>query len=196
MQATKAVLQAVAVTAELTGTEMSPAAAKVMAEDLARYPEAWVLGALTRCRRELRGRLTLAEIINRIDDGRPGPDEAWAMLPRTEDQTAVWTEEMRNAYGAAAPLIAEDDMQAARFAFRESYAVLVQRARSEAKPAVWTVTLGHDPHARESVIVDAVQKGRLTADYAMRLLPYRDDPSPALKQLIATKPVLKLVGRE
>ena len=76
--------EAIAVTAELTGTVLSKVAAQVMAEDLARYPEAQVMGALTRCRRELKGRLTIADVISRLDDGRPGVEEAWAMLPKDE----------------------------------------------------------------------------------------------------------------
>ena len=77
-------LQALAVTAELTGTELSEPAARVMANDLAAYPVQQVLGALTRCRRELKGRLTVAAILERLDDGRPGPNEAWAMIPQDE----------------------------------------------------------------------------------------------------------------
>ena len=75
--------EALAVTAELTGTELSVAAAKVMATDLAAYPRQQVLGALARCRRELKTRLTMAAVIERLDDGRPGAEEAWAMIPKS-----------------------------------------------------------------------------------------------------------------
>ena len=44
------ILKAVAVTAELTGTELSEAALRVMAGDLDAHPEAAVLRALDRCR--------------------------------------------------------------------------------------------------------------------------------------------------
>ena len=75
------ILKAIAVTAELTGTELSEAALRVMAGDLDTYPEAAVLRALDRCRRELKTRLTLAAALERIEgqDGRPGADEAWAI---------------------------------------------------------------------------------------------------------------------
>ena len=53
-------IDALAVTAELTGTDLTKAAVKVMARDLRVYPLGQVLGALTRCRRELKGRLTIA----------------------------------------------------------------------------------------------------------------------------------------
>src|ERR1043165_278765 len=119
-------LKAIAVTAELTGTTMSEAAASVMAEDLTRYPENQVLVALTRCRRELRGRLTIADVIQRLDDGRPGPEEAWAMIPQDEAPSVVWTQEMASAFGIALPLM--DDPVAARMAFKEAYAKAVAKA--------------------------------------------------------------------
>ena len=99
MKASKAILQAIAVTAELTGTQLSEPAARVFAGDLAAYPEAQVLGALTRCRKEVRGRLTLQDVIGRLDDGRPGAEEAWAMLPKDEAASCVWTDEMCSAWG-------------------------------------------------------------------------------------------------
>ena len=71
-------LQAIAVTAELTATELSKDAARALADDLDGYPVHAVLNALRACRRELTGRLTLAAVIQRIEDGRPGPEEALA----------------------------------------------------------------------------------------------------------------------
>lgn len=164
-------IEALAVTAELTGTQISPGAAKVLAMDLAAYPPQQVIAALARCRRELKGRLTVAEIVNRLDDGRPGPDEAWGMIPRAEEATVVWSDEMRAAYGAAAPLLAEGDRAGARAAFREAYIAAVADARAQAIPVEWQVSLGHDKAGREGAILEAVQKGRLTHDQATRYLP-------------------------
>lgn len=107
-------------------------------------------------------------------DGRPGPEEAWAMVPKDESATAVWTDEMREAYAAASSLLAEGDSIAARMAFKESYVRAVERAREAAKPARWIATLGHDVHARERVLLDAQERGRLSAGYVAGLLPYRD----------------------
>lgn len=170
-QPSKSLLQAIAVTAELTGTTLSSAAARVMADDLAQYPEPQVLGALIRCRRELRGRLTLADVIARIADGRPGPEEAWAMIPTDEAGSVVWTEEMAHAYGVAAPLAAQGDRIAARLAFKEAYAAAVQKSRDECAPVRWFASLGTDQSMRRRAIDDAVRLGRLPADHAQRLLP-------------------------
>ena len=176
-QADPKVLQAIAVTAELTGTTLSKAAAQVFAADLAEYPVATVLQALERCRRELRGRLTIAEVITRIRecDGRPGVEEAWAMLPKDERTTAVVTAEMLTAYGAASALLATGDAIGARMAFKEVYARELTAARAAGKPVRWIVSAGHDPHGREAVIRQALDDGRLTRPQATKHLPHLDD---------------------
>ena len=51
------IIQAITVTAELTGTQLSANAAAVMAEDLLAYPLDKVLIAFERCRRELKGQI-------------------------------------------------------------------------------------------------------------------------------------------
>ena len=167
-------LEAIAVTAELTQTQLTEAAARVMFADLALYPEQQVLGALTRCRRELKGRLTIADVVTRLDDGRPGPEEAWAMMPRSEAETIVWTEEMAEAMGVAQPLLDEGDAIAARMAFKESYARLVALARDAKQPVKWTASLGHDPLGREQALQRAVEQGRLLQTHVVGLLPYRE----------------------
>ena len=99
------ILKAVAVTAELTGAELSETALRVMAADLDSYSETAVLRALDRCRRELKARLTLGAVLERIEeqDGRPGADEAWAIALGALDEadTVVWTDEMAEAFAIA-----------------------------------------------------------------------------------------------
>ncbi len=176
MTASIQVLEALAVTAELTGTQLSAIGAKVMASDLACYPELQVLGALTRCRKELKGRLTVADVVQRLDDGRPGPEEAWSMLPFDEAQTIVWTEEMAGAWGVALPLIEDDDRIAARMAFLETYRTRVQRARDAGAPVKWSVSLGHDPEGRRLALSQAMLQGRIGREHAERI-GYFHEPS-------------------
>lgn len=185
MPASKALAQAIAVAAELTGTQLSTPAARVMAEDLARYPEDQVIGALNRCRRELRGRLTIADVLIRLQDGRPGPEEAWAMLPKDEASSAVWTDEMRMASAVAQPMIDVGDLIPARMAFLERYKALVQAARDYSKPVNWEPTLGTDKSGRELVILDAVEKGRLTTTHARLILPYHREDEGLNARLLA-----------
>jgi len=164
-------LEAIAVTAELTGTEMSQAAARIMADDLGAYPLPPVLTALTRCRRELKGRLTIAAVLERIDDGRPGPNEAWAMIPQDEEASVVWTEEMAEAFGVASALLREGKTIAARLAFIEAYTARIAKARDARTLPRWIPSLGRDPFGREVVIRDALSRGRLTHSQVAGLLP-------------------------
>ena len=181
MKASSRLSEAVAVTLELTGTTLSEVAARMMADDLARYPEQQVMGALTRCRRELKGRLTIADVITRLDDGRPGVEEAWAMLPKTESDTAVWTEEMAKASAVTHDLIDRGDDVGARMAFKESYQRLCQSARDRGIPVSWSVTLGWDQQGRESVIRAAVEKGLLTENQVKVFLPGFHSNQPLLQ---------------
>lgn len=164
-------IKAIAVTSELCGRTFSEAAAQVFVSDLACYPEHQVLKALVRCRKEVRGVLTLQDVVSRLDDGRPGVEEAWSMLPYTEQSSAVWTDEMSQAFGVCLRLIDDGAMVEARMAFKETYQRLVNEARDAGKPVYWTVTLGHDVRGRESVISDAVSKGRLSIEYARQFVP-------------------------
>lgn len=183
MQPSINLAKAVAVTAELTGTNLSETAIQVMLGDLSRYPEAQVMGALTKCRRELKGRLTIADVISRLDDGRPGVEEAWAMLPKDEYSTAVWTSEMSRASAVVHDLMARGDEVAARMAFKEAYNRLCQEARDKGERVSWSASLGWDKGGRESALKAAVVAGRLTQDQAKIYLPEID-----MQVLIANAP--------
>lgn len=182
-------IEAVAVTAELCGRVFTPAAARVFVEDLSGYPEAQVLGALRRCRREVRGMLTVQDVLSRLDDGRPGADEAWSALPFDEAQSTVWTDEIAAAFAVAAPLLEVGDKVGARFAFKEAYARLVSDARDKRSPVNWWPSLGHDPNGRAAVLNQAADAGRLTFDQVQELLP---PPSTRLPQLDALAQTLRI----
>jgi hypothetical protein len=177
-------LEAVAVTAELCGRVFSEAAARVFVSDLSAYPESQVLGALSRCRKECRGMLTVADVVSRLDDGRPGVEEAWAMLPKNEADSAVWTAETSQAFGVAVGLLDRGDAIAARMAFKESYTRLVQQARDAGKPVQWQVTLGHSESGREAVLLEAAAKGRITLERAREFVPSLPAPDPKVMQLL------------
>lgn len=157
------VIKAVCVTAELCGRTFSEAAAKVFCSDLAAYPEETVIVALGRCRREVKGQLTTQDVISRLDDGRPGVEAAWAMLPAGEHDTIVWTAEMAEAHAACAPLLADGDKIAARMTFKEVYTKAVTRATSAGLPVQWSASLGWDLEKRKRVLMAAVKEGKLPA---------------------------------
>ena len=167
-------IMAIAATAELCNKVFSPAAAQLFAADLDEYEEKEVIKALSRCRRDLKGPFTLEAVISRIDDGRPGVEEAWAILPQDEYKTVVWTDEMAKAYGVASPLLNIGDAIGARMAFKESYTKLCADARDQKQSVKWTASLGHDKNGRESALIDAMNKGRLSASHVQKLLPHHE----------------------
>lgn len=175
--ASEALVKLVVATAEVMGAELSLDGARLMCEDLAQYPEHQVAGALKRCRKELRSgaRFTLGEIVARIDDGRPGPEEAWGMYPRGEGDTAVVTTDMQVAMRHAWPLLQDGDHVAARMAFREAYQRIVAEARDRGELVRWEATLGHDKGAREAPLLEAVQLGRIPPSQVVGLLGHLPD---------------------
>lgn len=176
-------IQAVAVTAELCGRTFTEGAARMFVQDLSNFPEQAVLKALGRCRREVKGMLTIQDVISRVDDGRPGVEEAWAQMPFDESQSVVWTDEMASAFGTALPLLEEGDKVAARMAFKETYTRLIGEARDAGRPVRWTPSLGHDKNGHAAALSEAVSKGRLTYEHAQDLCPKLPPPNASILAL-------------
>lgn len=188
----RALVEAIALTAEICGHALSPAAARMLAGDLGDFNQSAVLGALARCRMERHGPLKVADILARIDDGRPGAEEAWAMMPKNELASVVWTEEMAQAWGVASPLLDAGDISGARTVFQGLYDKAVLEARIRRHPVRWTPSLGSDTGGRESVLIDAMRKRRLSPEHVAALLPPEDeqaDGAPASARNVASKKV-------
>lgn len=157
------------------------------------YDLAIVSAAFTaHVRDPVRGKFapTPADLIAQIDagvpDGRPGADEAWAMMPMGEEQTVVWTSEMAEAFGICAPLVKAGDKVGARMAFREAYERIVALAKREGKLPKWEVSLGSDVQLRKQALTKAVEQGRLTAEAAYDACPAL--PMPQSKRLSLPAP--------
>ena len=75
------IIKSLAITAEVCGSQLSEGALVVMAMGLSSYESEDVEKALKRVIREHKGRLSLAAIIERIDDpsASMGVDQAWAI---------------------------------------------------------------------------------------------------------------------
>lgn len=153
-------IKSLAVTFEMIcGREIAKPVAALMIEVLDNYDPHHVDRALRRCLTECKGSLALADIVSRIPTARPSANEAWAMLPRSEADTVVWTDEMREAYGTALPIM--DDRIAARMAFMEAYNRAMLSAPNPMVPPAWSVSFGSDVAQRAQKITEAVAMGRL-----------------------------------
>jgi hypothetical protein len=156
---------AICATAEAMGQEMNPGTAAIMAEDLCAYPVQVVKAALKACRFEVKGKLAMADILQRVQvaDGRPGKDEAWAIAMTTNDEfeTVVLTDEIQLALAAAKPVLDAGDKVGARMAFNSAYERLVGQAREDNKNVNWHVSVGFDANRRTQAITKAVQMQRI-----------------------------------
>lgn len=99
------------------------------------------------------------------DDGRLGPEEAWALAlrARNEAETVVWTPEISQAFASARSVLDGGDDVGARMAFREAYTRIVAAARADMAPVLWVPTLGYDLERRELALAEAIAAGRLQA---------------------------------
>lgn len=169
------ILEALAVCAEMTGTTLSKGAMQAMELELRAYPEDAVMKALRRCMRECKHRLTLADVIERLQgsDGRPTADEAWsiALVLMDEAASSATTDEIMTAWGAARTIYQDGDKVGARMAFRAAYEREVGLAREAGKSVLWRISEGTDKRGREMAARAAVEARRLTNEQARRYLP-------------------------
>ena len=120
----KNIARGLAITAEVCGSQLSEGAIAIMAEELATYESEDVSEALRRVMREHTGRLSLAVIIERLDEGKGlGVDAAWELAVRARiwDQgiTLVIPSAILQSWPHA--LWNVGDKVAARLAFKAAY---------------------------------------------------------------------------
>ncbi len=165
---------AICATAEAMGQEMNPGTAAMMAEDLCAYPVPAVKAALKACRFEVKGKLAMADILQRVQasDGRPGKDEAWAIAMTTNDEfeTVVLTDEIQLALAAAKPVLDAGDKIGARMAFISAYERFVGQARQDTKQVTWHVSVGFDAGRRIQAVTKAVELKRIPREHGQKYL--------------------------
>lgn len=125
----------------------------------------------------------------------PGVEQAWSMVAvclRDEQRSIVWTQEMAEAFGSALALA--DDTVAARMAFKETYGVLLLRAKETGAAPKWSVSFGYSKEGRADAVREAVSKGYLTQDAAVRLLPHDISPAEAGLALTSVLGDTKRIG--
>jgi len=165
----------IGVAAEVCGFELSPQAVAVMLKRLSGHQYKQIEMALIKCMDEVSGRLTLAEIKKRIDDGRPTAELAWSQVPKSEHDSAVLTDEQNQALCAVSSMIDQGDMIPARMAFKEKYDSLVAESRAKGTPAKFVLSAGFDPCGRFDAVKNAVEAGKLPKAEAVKMLPDFDE---------------------
>jgi hypothetical protein len=167
--------------AEAFGEKLTEERQEIYCAGLAEFSQNRLDVAFRRARYELKWFPKLAELrdlagaaLGVFADGRPGPEEAWARMPkgeRIEDDTVVWCDEERIAYGACRSLLLDGDQIAARMAFKERYERTLAEARSQGYPVRWTISAGYDVGHRLTVLASAVEAKQINLDTALQFVP-------------------------
>lgn len=106
-----------------------------------------------------------------LDGNWIGADEAWALMPKSESDSAMLTDEIAQAMAAATPLLEMGDKVAARMAFKDAYGRLVEKAKIEGRMPRFFPSFGSDPASRVSMLANAVRAGQIALDRATEVLP-------------------------
>lgn len=164
------------------GKVLSQGAMKLCIDALNQYPIEALLLAINKHVQSARFAPAPKDIIDLLEahNRRPTADEAWAMIPKDEFETVVWTQEMAEAYAIAYDLIIDGDKIAARMAFKGAYERLCGESALMQRPITWSVCIGYDKAKIEPALQKAVAAGRITQDRANKHLP-----APADSGLIA-----------
>lgn len=167
--------------AEAFGEKLTEERQEIYCAGLAEVPQGRLDLAFRRARYELKWFPKLAELRELAgvaavasNDGRPGPEEAWARMPRgerVEDDTVIWCEEERSAYEACRSLLLDGDQIAARMAFKERYEFELAEARAQERPARWTVSAGYDVSHRLAILARAVEAKQIAVEVALQFVP-------------------------
>jgi hypothetical protein len=174
---------------EVYGKERSPTAIALWFKVLGRYDLSRVEPALAEHVAGSKFAPTPHDIIAIMSssDGRPTGDEAWAMIPRDEQSSVIWTDEMSKAYGVASALLEHGDPVAARRAFIDRYEHEVAANRKAGIPVKAWPSWGWDEAGRAPALAKAVEMGMLApqaaAQYALQLAE-RGDIHPSVTALL------------
>lgn len=123
------------------------------------YGDAAVKHALMRCQLEVKGLLSLADIIARIPDGRPAVAVAYAQVSGSEADTFITTDEVLAAWGIARQT--DGDKFAQRAAFDAAYKEICAANRINGVFPKQIVSIGHDKARAKAAIEAGVKQGLL-----------------------------------
>lgn len=144
-------------------------------ESLKAFPDGAVMASAARHLRTSHFKPQLADIVAgcaaQLDGQWVGADEAWSLMPKSESDSAMLTDEIAQAMAAATPLLEGGDKIAARMAFKDAYGRLVEKAKIEGRLPRFFPSFGTDGAGRVTMLGSAVVRGQITLDAATKALP-------------------------
>jgi hypothetical protein len=190
-------LESLAVAFEVMGQETTETAVEFIANELYKHDFNAVQKAIKQACRECKYKITLADIISRIDDGRPSADEAWQeVYMLTEWDSKIMTDEQIMAFCSVSTALqtgTTTDQINCKKAFVDKYNKLVQEARAESRPVKYMLSMGSLSDGRVSAAIEAVAQGKMTQQAAVRLLPEYKDEILNIPLLPSQKEAAKLI---
>jgi len=139
------------------------------------FPDGAVRAAAAQHLKTSHFKPQLADIVKacaaQMDGQWMGADEAWGLMPKSEQDSAMLTDEIAQAMAAASPLLEAGDKVAARMAFKDTYNRLVEKAKIEGRAPRFFPSFGADALGRVTMLGNAVQKGQITLERATEVLP-------------------------
>lgn len=178
-------------TLDIYGRKLSPGAYSIWFECMKQWPLEACRAALSKYVQGGKANAPVPFDIVKIlqaSDGWIEAEEAWSIVSKTlndERVTVFWTPPMQTAFGVAMEL--QDDMIAARMAFKEVYNRELSSARERGERPGWQISPGTDPNQRAAAVREALRLGRISVESAKLLTP------PAHMELL---PGLKAKGIE
>lgn len=170
----------------LNGQELPAVVIPTVVKALEVYSTEAILEAIEAVVLAGTGRMTLGVLVERLNaaDGRPSPEEAWAIAVSTHGNEAItvaWTAETAQAWAEVGQSLMDsgDRFNASR-GFISKYTELVQAARRNRIPVQWIICQGWDKELRHQAIQQAVAAGRITRQYAAMIHPRNQDAGPVV----------------
>lgn len=162
-------------TAEYDLPPFSPDRIAMWMTALAGFPTGSVARSAANYMRTNKFKPQLADIVQgcmaQVPNAWLSADEAWALMPKTEAESCMMTDESARAMAAASPLLEAGDRIAARMAFRAAYERLVEQAKVEGRQPAFFPSLGSDVQGRAPMLGAAVKAGQFQLEAALNIAP-------------------------
>ena len=155
-------------------------------DELKKFPPEQVHKAYVKLRNTC-SRVPMPGQVKNIIYNYPSGDEAWSMLPMSEDDNAIWCEPMRTAWSQCRDLRNSGDEMAARMAFKSSYETIVLDFKYNNSNPKWEITRGSNKTNYDELLKKGVERGWLSEDTAKKWSPELALPNINQKQIEGPK---------